>query len=128
MRGETPAAIEDFLLGEWEMAEADRHVIVEEAPQRALDLGIVAGPHDLRRARRHRRDPALARDLDAGFEDAVRRAEHRLDIGLPAIDRDIGHGAGRQSAAIGKAEDARRPGTRHDGDLAQAVLATEPAD
>src|SRR5260221_12809700 len=103
MRGETSAAIEDFLLGEREMAEIDRHVTVEEAPERAFNLRVIARPHDLRRPRRCRRDGADARDLEAGFEDVSRRAEHRLDIRLQAIDRDIRERARRTTAARAQA-------------------------
>ncbi len=111
------------------MLEVDGHVIVEEAPNRTLDLCIVVRSHDLgRTAGELRRDLAAADDLDARLENMVRRTEHCFDIGLRAIDREIRHRAGRQPATIGESEDPGRPGTCHDGDLGQAVFALETVE
>ena len=85
--------------------------------------GSTGGRNGERAARAEIRHLAVAHDELAALEDEMRAAEHRRAVREVVIDRDVGERARAEMAAVGKAEQPRRRGPRHGGDLGERIFA-----
>src|SRR6266851_5055838 len=96
---EMQARLGELTIGQREMREADRQMVVEELSQAPLDLPVVRWTDEMSDAGRGGDDLAAPGHLGAGLEDVNRLAEHRFDVVARLVDHDIGRGPWREMAA-----------------------------
>ena len=100
-------------------------MMVVIAGEAAVD-GLVIARIDLQRlAPAVMGDAPVAHDEIAVLENEMREPEHLRYVLVRRIDRDIGEPAFAEMAAILEAEELRRSGAGHDGDLVQGVFARD---
>src|SRR5688572_28206497 len=105
--------------------ERHRRILIEVAPQPLLDGSIEFGSQVKSMACRGAAQLPFLHDERAALHHVARRREHLRVILVAVVDGDIRVGAHTQMSFRTEAEQSRRPGARHDGNLLQRVLASD---